>query len=185
MVMDMPGEGYTYSSQSCPVSVSYANSSMKTVLSATGTDDGVNRTARVTMVLREKDSNRNNTASIFVKVVDSSAPLVNIGTKQEDVSKIHIASRLLLSGNIQTEARCYASWKVDDSKIDLSKGSLVSWNMMVEGGVDRNTPLNLYLAANVLQPRGSYVFSLSCGKSVVSIHSNSRGHLLNQSIGRG
>eukprot|EP01040_Poterioochromonas_malhamensis_P014220 gene14220-15723_t len=110
---------------------------------------------------------RNATASVTIKVIEGSAPLITVLTSTAALTSINPANRVLVSARILSNFTCNSAWTTTASDITLKNIALVSTTATVQPTVP--TVVNLFLAANGLAPQSSYTFTLTCERSRASV----------------
>jgi hypothetical protein len=124
----------------------------------------VNSTSLITLFITK--GSKNSTATVVVKGIEGSAPLITMQTTTQAATQINPASSLLLSGMIQSDYAVGCSWSVNTG-LALDKASLTPFTKQIPAA--SATLFNLVLSGNSLAVRSSYQFTLTCLGSSASI----------------
>jgi hypothetical protein len=133
----------------------------------------INSTAIVTMTIVDAGKTRTRSASVTIKALDSSSPLVAITTGTAALSFVNTRNTLLLSGSVSVQSACVAQWSTDAVIAPLSVSSLTPPSVAVPSGTTR--VVSLLLIAGVLPARSALKFTLSCGPSSSSVQVTTNG----------
>ena len=107
------------------------------------------------------DKSRSAVQSVTISVVGADVPIVAISSNAVG-SKLNPSDKLSLTAKVQISMSSKCQWAVDDSSLVLSSSALTDVSQTFLTSSARTFSTNLVLNSNVLGPRVTYTFSLSC-----------------------
>ena len=137
-------------------------------------ESAANTTAMITVTVSDAASTRTSTASVVVRAIDVSSPVIALSTGAVQGTNLNTNNALLLTGLVTAQSSCTAQWTSPSSAVVFkSRTALTPLTSVIPAGSSRT--LSLLIAANALPVRSTLAFLLSCGQSVARIEVTTNG----------
>lgn len=118
--------------------------------------------------------NRITTSSaVMIQAVSLNAPMLTIPVAQADVTNINVDHNLMLPSTVLSPMTCNTKWTVSDSKLNLNNLVTTPYPKQVLANILTN--VNLYLSPYALFGGASYVFTISCNTTSLSVTVTTNG----------
>lgn len=124
------------------------------------------------VIITVNDTSRIATSIVDVTIIQPSAPLITMITREQQLTSLDVTKQIVISGIVDTETSCVSSWS---STIfdNIDSMSLVPVAVQIGAGTVRTT--NLVLKPNMLDIARSYTFALECGTTATYIRLTTNG----------
>lgn len=147
----------------CVLSLSPANDGRNDFIYVSANVSTVNTTSVVRVSVGD-GQDRNSSASVTVLIIEPSMPLITMLTEPAAVKYMNVDKPLSLLSTVLSTVWCNASWRAEGAFVD---NNMAIANLRVPP--NRITSVNWYLPSYCLLGGASYVFTVSCSSSSLSI----------------